>query len=348
MAMDLRQLHYFTVIFEQRSVSRAAEHLCISQPALTRQLRQLERSLDAVLFERLPQGVSPTAAGQALYGHARLLLRLADTTREVVHSAGPVRESVRTGLPPGTPTPWLTQVLTSLRETVPEAELVLTDANSTGQLRMLREGHLDLALVHQRPPAQLTARLLYEQRIGLAVRPGHSLAARTVCRLEDLDDVRVLVHSREQVAEEHDQILGAAAACGVQPQWIFAWFTENALACATAGDAAAALLTRPSAHRLLPDWTWHPLAEPAFRLPTWIAHQPQTRAIIARVAAAFAAIPFQHDDPGSDNSSGPVRQPVQSAAAMRAAAVLSAVDKAGRSARDQRADGMDREIAAGG
>jgi DNA-binding transcriptional LysR family regulator len=295
---DLRQLRYFTAILEHRSISRAAEHLRISQPALTRQLHHLERSLGTALFERLPQGVTPTPGGQALYGHARLLLRLADRTRDVVRSAGPVRESVRTGLPPGTSVPWLTRVLASLRETVPEAELVPTDASSTDQLRMLREGHLDLALVHQRPPSQLTARLLYEQPFGLAVRPGHPLATRTECRLEDLDGVRVLLHSREQVTTEHDRLLGAAAECGAQPHWIFAWFTENALVCATAGDASAALLTRPSARRLLPDWSWHPLTDPAFQLPTWITYQPQTRAVVPRVAAAFAAIPLAHDEPG--------------------------------------------------
>ncbi|WP_329058105.1 LysR family transcriptional regulator [Amycolatopsis sp. NBC_01480] len=286
--MELRQLRYFVAIFEHRSISRAAEHLRISQPALTRQLRQLERFVHAPLFDRVPAGVSPTPAALALHEHARLVLRLADATREVVRSAGPAKEIVRVGLPPGAPVAWLEQVLRTLRDRVPEAAVSFTDASSADQVRMLREGHLDLALTHQRPAPPFTARLLYEQPFGVAIRPDHPLAGRTRCPLADLDGVRVLAHSRDQVTAEHDRVLSAAEALEVRPDWVFAWFTENALACVTASDAVAALLTRPSAERLLPGWPWAPLSDPGFALPTWLARQPQVRAIVATVADVFA------------------------------------------------------------
>ncbi|GAA3525158.1 LysR family transcriptional regulator [Amycolatopsis ultiminotia] len=286
--MELRQLRYFVAIFEHRSISRAAEHLRISQPALTRQLHQLERHVKVPLFERVPSGVSPTPAALALHEHAVLVLRLADATGEVARSAGPAREVVRIGLPPGAPAPWLDQVLDALRVRVPEAAATLTDASSTDQVRMLREGHLDLALTHQRPAAPVTARLLYEQPFGIAVRPGRPLARRRRCRLADLDGLRILAHSREQVTAEHDRVLSAAEALGVHPEWVFARFVENALACVTASDAVAALLTRPSAQRLLPGWPWLPLTDPGFALPTWLACQPQVRAIVATVAEVFA------------------------------------------------------------
>ncbi|MBB4689266.1 LysR family transcriptional regulator [Amycolatopsis jiangsuensis] len=285
--MELRQLRYFTAIFEQRSISRAAEHLRISQPALTRQLHQLERHLRADLFERVPSGVSPTSSAIALYEHARLMLRLAEATGEVARSAGPAKEIVRIGLPPGAPTNWLSRVVHAVRDQVPSAAADFTDASSTDQLRMLREGHLDLGLVHQRPVAPLTARLLYEQPFGVAVVPGHALAGQDQCRLADLDGLRILAHSREQVTTEHDRVLRAAEAADVHPDWVFAWFTENALACLMATDASAALLTRRSAQRLLPEWRWIPLTEPEFTLPTWLACQPQTRAIVAEVAEVF-------------------------------------------------------------
>jgi hypothetical protein len=69
---------------------------------------------------------------------------------------------------------------------------------------------------------------------------------------------------------------------------VFAWFTENARACITASGAVAVLLTQPSAHRLLPGWPWVPLVDPGISLPTWLARQPQVRAVVAQVADAFA------------------------------------------------------------
>ncbi|MGP3943669.1 LysR family transcriptional regulator [Streptomyces sp. 6N106] len=288
--MELRQLRYFVAIFEHRSVSRAAEHLRISQPALSRQLHQLERYLNTPLFERVPTGVSPTPAAVALHEHARLLLQLAEAAGDVARSAGPAKEVVRVGLPPGVPTAWLNQVLDALRSHVPRAAIQFTDASSTDQVRLLREGLLDIALVHQRPATPSTTRLLYEQPAGIAVRPGHPLARRRRCRLAELDGLRILAHSRDQTTAEHDRVLTAAEALDVRPDWVFAWFIENALACATASDADAALLTRSSAQRLLPAWRWLPLIDPGFALPTWLARQPQARAIVERVVEVVTEI----------------------------------------------------------
>jgi DNA-binding transcriptional LysR family regulator len=289
--VELRQLRYFVAIFEHGSISRAAEHLRISQPALTRQLHQFERALNTVLFERVPTGVSPTPAAVALHGHARLMLRLAAATPEVARSAGPAQQLVRVGLPPGASSAWLTEVLDGVRALVPTAAIQFTDASSSDQVRMLRERQLDLGVLHQRPSASFVARLLYEQPFGLAVRPDHPLARNAECRLADLDGLRVLAHTREQVTAEHDRVVSAAEALDVRPDWTFAWFTEHAHACAIASDAAAALLTRPSAHRLLPDWPWLPLIEPGFALPTWLAQESQVRNVVAAVAEVFAATP---------------------------------------------------------
>jgi DNA-binding transcriptional LysR family regulator len=200
---------------------------------------------------------------------------------------------VRVGLPPGVPRTWIEQILLAAREHVPDAAITITDASSNHQVRLLREGQLDIALVHQRPPAPCTAQLLHEQPLGLAVRPGHPLARRRRCRLVDLDGLRVLAHSREQVTAEHDRVLSVAEAQNVHPDWVFASFTENAYACVLAGDASAALLTGPTAHRLLPDWRWIPFDQRGFVLPLWLARPSQTRAIVTAVADTFAAVPVE-------------------------------------------------------
>ncbi|WP_033289202.1 LysR family transcriptional regulator [Amycolatopsis jejuensis] len=285
--MELRQLRYFTAVFSEGSISRAAGSLLISQPALTRQIHVLEREVGTALFERVPSGVQATAAGRALYEHARQLLRLADATREAARSAAPVKEQVEIALPPGIPQDWLLGVVRSIRRRVPDAALSLLDANSTEQLRMLGEGSIDIGLIHQDPPSTVHGRLLFEHPFGVAVRPGHSLSGRARCPLRDLDDVRVLAHARDQVPAGHDRMITAAHDLGVAPQWRFARFSENAVACAEAVDADAVLLSRASAERLLPGWEWSELVEPSVPLRTWAVRQMQTRRIVATVMAAL-------------------------------------------------------------
>src|SRR5215216_4687359 len=75
-SMEIRQLIYFSTTFRQGSVTRAAEELMISQPALSRQIRRFEREIGTPLFERVPTGVTATAAGVALYRHALAILDL--------------------------------------------------------------------------------------------------------------------------------------------------------------------------------------------------------------------------------------------------------------------------------
>jgi DNA-binding transcriptional LysR family regulator len=85
--MNLRQLEYFVAIAEVGSVTRAAERLFVSQPALSQQIRALERELGGALLERLPQGVRLTAAGQSLLAEAHATLRHAERGRHAVRSA---------------------------------------------------------------------------------------------------------------------------------------------------------------------------------------------------------------------------------------------------------------------
>ncbi|MGW4650006.1 LysR family transcriptional regulator, partial [Kitasatospora sp. NPDC004289] len=72
--MELRTLRYFVAVAEERHVGRAAARLHLSQPALSRAVRQLEAELGAVLLDRSPRGVSPTPAGAVLLTEAREVL----------------------------------------------------------------------------------------------------------------------------------------------------------------------------------------------------------------------------------------------------------------------------------
>jgi DNA-binding transcriptional LysR family regulator len=72
--MDLRSLGYFVAVAEERHFGRAAARLHMTQPPLSRAIKQLETDLGALLLHRSPAGVTLTAAGTALYDEARSLL----------------------------------------------------------------------------------------------------------------------------------------------------------------------------------------------------------------------------------------------------------------------------------
>ena len=82
--MELRHLRHFVAVVEAGNLSRAADRVFISQPALTRSIKALEELLGAPLLERRPRGVVPTAAGQALHAHATLILNEAARARAEV------------------------------------------------------------------------------------------------------------------------------------------------------------------------------------------------------------------------------------------------------------------------
>jgi DNA-binding transcriptional LysR family regulator len=289
--VELRHLRYFVAVAAERSMSRAAERMHLTQPSLSRQIRQLEHDVGATLFERTSAGTTLTPAGVALHQHALLVLRMVETSRDAVHSATEqTREVVSIGIPPGLPTDWALRILAALRAEAPLAAVTLLETGSVEQLRMVREGRLDLGLIHERALTLLEERRLLTQPLGLAVRPGHALAQRDACRVGDLHDLRILAHGREQVPALHDQLIVAASDIDAVPLWRFAQFSEHALACAEATEADAVLLTTDSAERQLPGWPWLPLAEPALDLVTRVVWQPATRSVVQRVAEVISAL----------------------------------------------------------
>ncbi|WP_285686211.1 LysR family transcriptional regulator [Actinoplanes sp. NBRC 103695] len=286
--VELRHLRYFVAIADRGSLSRAAAHLLIAQPALSRQIRALEEELGHQLFERTRTGVSLTSAGAALLGHARQLLSLAAATGEVLAGEARPQEIVTVGLPPGIPGDWILATTRALATDVPGCTVRYMEAGSTEQLRLLQRGRLDVAIVHQVPVGDLTARLLWQEPLGMAARPGHPLAGRAAYTVADLDGLRILIHSRDQVPTQQDGVVAAAMAGGVHPIWIFAQFVEHALPSAEAADADAVLVGSYTASQQLIGWPWRPLDGLIQPMSTWVVHRSDTRTGVRAVAAAIA------------------------------------------------------------
>ncbi|MFL9982146.1 LysR substrate-binding domain-containing protein [Paraburkholderia sediminicola] len=146
--MDLRQLRYFVKVVECGNVTRASEALHIAQPAISQQMRNLERDLGMQLLERSVQGVAPTAAGQTLYRHAIELLRQADSTRELLRQDAELPQGrVSVAMPSSTARMMAIPLARTIRDRYPGIALELVEAPSAELGSLIGSGRVDLAVV---------------------------------------------------------------------------------------------------------------------------------------------------------------------------------------------------------
>jgi DNA-binding transcriptional LysR family regulator len=303
--VELRHLRYFLAVAEFGSLNRAAAHLLVAQPSLSRQIRSLEHELGRPLLERSARGVALTPAGTALAGHARQLLALEAATADVVAGSDRARETVSVGVPPGIPPDWLVETVRAIGTGVSDCTLALVEANTSEQLRSLQKGELDVGIVHQAPPSGHIGRLLWTEPFGIALRPGHRLAAAPQHRLADLDGLRILIHSRGQVPDQQDSLLAATTTAGVHPTWVFARFVEHALAAAEAHRADAVVVGARTARRQLHGWRWTPLLDLPLSLTTWVVRRGETRRVVRAVVDALGERPEPTDSLSRAGGSNP-------------------------------------------
>jgi DNA-binding transcriptional LysR family regulator len=197
--MELRQLAYFTAVAEEGQFTRAASRLLVAQPAVSAQIRRLERELGEPLFQRNPRSVSLTEAGEALLPHARAALAAADRGRDAIASLrGMLSGRLRIGVAGPVDQP-LGQALGELSRSYPDIEVLLTTQNNEPLLEALANGHIDVGIVGigiQTVPAQLTTRVITSENLALGVSRNHPLAQRksvTLSRLREEPFV-TLVH----------------------------------------------------------------------------------------------------------------------------------------------------------
>jgi LysR family nitrogen assimilation transcriptional regulator len=153
--INLRQLRYFARIVEAGNITRAAEQLFTSQPALGLQIRQLEQDLNVTLLRRHSRGVSPTKAGRVLYEWACEILRQVEQAEREVGAAGrQEREGVVLGMTTGVMALIGRDIVVQTRQALPSVNLSLLEAMSGLLMDSLEREEVDIALaydVHERP-----------------------------------------------------------------------------------------------------------------------------------------------------------------------------------------------------
>jgi DNA-binding transcriptional LysR family regulator len=217
--MELRHLRYFVGVGEEQHFGRAAERLQIAQPALSRQIQDLEREVGFLLFERLPRGVRLSEAGKVFLSDARRILQDVDDAKRraeriALGQAGTLRVGIATAVS------WHGLVVNTFREfrrRQPDVELVLHHMVSVHQVEAVVADRLDAGFAAAVTPwhEDLEHRQFALDRMVLAVPKGHSLTKRGRIRLRDLRDTPFIWFHRWVNPAFYDQMMEACARGGL-------------------------------------------------------------------------------------------------------------------------------------
>ncbi|OWJ91050.1 LysR family transcriptional regulator [Pseudomonas sp. A46] len=186
--MDTRDLEYVVVVRQSGSIGKAAEALGISQPALTKAVRRVEEQLGLQLFERVPQGMRPTQAGELFLERAQKLRRDYDDAMAEMRCLSTGEQGmVRIGYSLTFPDELLHTACKRLLRERPAAKLKLCCRMAQELLSALRAGDLDIVFVPiQAFEPDLDIQPLYQDRLVVAADADHPLCSRKRLRLEDL------------------------------------------------------------------------------------------------------------------------------------------------------------------
>jgi LysR family transcriptional regulator, benzoate and cis,cis-muconate-responsive activator of ben and cat genes len=237
--VELRHLRYFVAVAEMENVSRAALKLHVSQPALSKQIRDLEDELGFSLLERTAKSVRLTEAGRAFLEEARAILKHAgDAVLKGRAVAGKFETELRVGdwaLGTGRIMPAL---LHAYQQAMPNVHVKLHDWSVDQNIAGVRDGVLQLAILVPPPKANALNDFLFQQlktaRLCLAVSSSHPFARKQSVSLADaaqepfvgliherypryqeyLASIFAYVNSKPRIVEEHDGWTGLFSAVG--------------------------------------------------------------------------------------------------------------------------------------
>ncbi|MDH6135387.1 DNA-binding transcriptional LysR family regulator [Kitasatospora sp. MAA4] len=274
--MELRQLRYFVTVAEELHFGRAAERLLIGQPAVSQQIRRLERELRVDLFDRTPRLVRLTPAGEAFLPAARAVLSAEDAARAVAADLaagrlGTFRLGTITGLGER-----LDRILDAFDQHAPGLRVELAALPIKERLAQLADGRLDAAFVRGAVPPdspELRYLPLWQDELVAAVPGRHPLAERDSLRLADLAELPLRLTERRNHPALVDLVLGGCQQAGFEPiPGPTSSTLQDTLAAIGSGTPMWTVVYGANARIMrIPRVAFVPFASPGLALPTSLA-----------------------------------------------------------------------------
>jgi DNA-binding transcriptional LysR family regulator len=243
-ALSLRQMEYFLTVVEEASFTRAAELLHVSQPALSHQIKALERSVGGALLERLPRGVRLTPMGRAFLPHAELAVRSAAQARRAARAtAGAEGGELHVAAVHSVAVGVLPDVFARWRAAHPRVLLHLHEyASSPALEEQVERGTADLAVGPAPADWPGTVVPVGEEDIVLVVPFDDRFAGRTTVTLPELADRPWVRCAMEPVVHGEPFLDWACGRAGFTPRTaVFTEHSSTAVRMAAAGVGVCAV-----------------------------------------------------------------------------------------------------------
>lgn len=243
--MEINQVRYFLTLCRELNFTRAAELCHVSQPALTKAIKNLEEELGGELFRRERGNTHLTDLGRLMKPHFEQVFAATETAREEAKSFRKVKKApLRLGVMCTISPQMMVGFLKAVRERIPAVDLMIQEHPGTALIEAMMKGEMDVAIVGMpKLPARLDAIPLYAERYGVAFAKGHrfermnavpakeladeNYVERSLCEYQDhwdaMDlgwDVDVNVRFRSEREDWVQAMLAAGMGCAIIPEFM--------------------------------------------------------------------------------------------------------------------------------
>lgn len=251
--MEIKQLRYFAKVAEFEHFGKASEVLNIVQPALSRQIKQLEDDLGVALFERLPRGVRLTAAGRVLLAKtAGLFAEIDAITSDVKRAATGKLGKLRVAFADGaTYSGHVPRIIAAFRQAYPDVHLELVPATSLEQGRLLQADKIDVAFVYwiSHGSSEIDSLELNTEKIMLAAAKSNPLNNKKSLFMRDLADSRFVWFKRDVSPAYYDMVVANCNTAGVTLNVVQEVVGESTILTLVSTDIGVTFMTECAAGR---------------------------------------------------------------------------------------------------
>ncbi|EHS1286028.1 LysR family transcriptional regulator [Enterococcus faecium] len=208
--MDIRILTYFLAVAREKNISRAAKSLHITQPTLSKQLKDLEEELGVTLFTRGSREIQLTDSGRYLYSKGKEILSLVEKTANNLTNDAIISGEIYIGGGETKAISFISDSLHSLIKGHPDIQFHLYSGNADDIIDKLDSGLLDFGLVIEPTNKQKyqSFRLPAQDRWGLLIHRNHPLAKQTVIHPQELKTVPLIISRQTSVDSQLAEWLG--------------------------------------------------------------------------------------------------------------------------------------------
>jgi DNA-binding transcriptional LysR family regulator len=242
--MNLNHLRVFAAVAKERSVTKAARSLKISQPAVSKQLAEFEQTLGTSLVDRLPKGVRLTEVGERLFGYAQTIFATESAAEsELAALLGLAKGRLSIGASTTIGSYLLPNLLGEFHRRYPAIQLELEIGNSSTIQTSVLNNDLDIGFTEGFVSSErLEVEVFAQDEMVLIVAPGHPFVSQPCVYLQDLKLVPMLM--REQGSGSRDIVTAALEQKGIHIDAAMSLGSTEALKNAVAAHLGVAIVSR--------------------------------------------------------------------------------------------------------